>query len=457
MAKSSNQAKAEPVRLQELGESGTRIFYGIISGEEYNYELTGQQGLAEYDKMRRSDASVKAALTAIKNPVKSVEWFVEPASSDASDVEIADFVTHNFMDILRFKTLLGEILTHLDFGYSVHEKVYDYQTVDGKDRIVLSKLAFRKQTTILRWEQNDHTPGITQLTPDGKLISIPLNKIVVFTNEQEGENYEGQSILRSAYKHWYYKDKMYQIDAVGHERQALGVVDIAYPTGAADKDIKQAESAARNLRANEEGFISHRDDWQIGFMDMKGGTLKDIEPSIDHHDRQISKSVLAQFLDLGAGRNASGSRAVGQTHADLFEQSIQSVAATIADTINRYVIKDLVDLNFNVTDYPKLRAGDISTDGIDTIAAVVSQFVAAGLLTPTEQDEAHVRKLINFPEPDDGDPAEADDGVTDEAPKADPVEDEADMPTTQDKAVKQAHRLHAAITKRLYDNESHAA
>lgn len=455
MADSPKKAKSKPVRLQELGESGTRIFYGIISGEEYNPDLQGKQGLAEWDNMRRSDASTKAALTAVKNPIKAVEWPVEPASNDPKDVEIAGFVEHNLKDILRFKTLLGEILTHLDFGFSVHEKVYDYQVVEGKDRIVLSKLAFRKQTTILRWEQSDHKPGVTQWTPDGKSINLPLNKIVVFTNEQEGDNYEGQSILRAAYKHWYYKDKMYQIDAVGHERQALGVVDIAYPTGAVEKDIKQAESAARNLRANEEGFISHRDDWQIGFMDMKGGTLKDIEPSIEHHDNQIVKSVLAQFLNLGTTKN--GSRAVGETHADLFEQSVQSVASTIADTINRYVIKDLVDLNFNVTDYPKLRAGDISSEGLDTIATVVAQFVSAGLITPTEQDEAHVRKLISFPELEDETADDDDESTTTGKPKTDPVEDEEDMPETQDKAVKQAHRLHAAITKRLYDTESHAA
>jgi phage gp29-like protein len=454
MADSSQLPKRKDVKLQELGESGTRIFYGIISGEEYNYELAGKVGLWTYDKMRRSDGSVKAALTAIKNPVKSVEWFIEPASADPADIEVADFVKHNIMEILRFKTMLGEILTHLEFGYSVHEKVYEYQPVLGKDRIVLSKLAFRKQTTILRWEQEDHTPGITQWTPDGKSISIPLNKIVVFTNEQEGDNYEGQSILRAAYKHWYYKDKMYQIDAIGHERQALGVVKIERPANADDTQKKAAQAAARNLRANEEAFIEQPTGWNIDFMDMKGGTLKDIEPSIDHHDREISKSVLAQFLDLGAGRNASGSRAVGQTHSELFEESVQSIVDTIADTFNQYVIRDLVDLNFNVAEYPRLKTGDISSESLTDLATAVTQFVTAGLLTPTREDEEHVRSLLTFPDmPDDteeeGDPGESD-------PKLDPVEDPGDVKNI-DPAVKQAMRLHASLTKRLYDDTARAA
>lgn len=448
MADAPQSPKSKPVKMQELGESGTKIFYGIISGEEYNIELTGKLALLAFDQMRRSDASTRAALTAIKMPIKRIQWYVEPASSDPLDQEIATFVQHNLFDILRFRTILTEILTHLDFGYSVHEKVYGFDQVEGKDRIVLKKLAYRKQTSILRWIQSDLTPGITQWTPDGKSIDIPLNKLVVFTNDQEGDNFEGMSVLRAAYKHWYYKDKLYQIDAVGHERQALGTVKIHTPQSPDQKQLKAAEAAARNLRANEQSYLVEPDGWDIGFMDMKAGTLKNIEPSITHHDRQILKSVMAQFLDLGASR-ASGARAVGDTQSKLFDQSVQAVAETIADTMNLYVIRDLVDLNFNVTDYPKIVPSDVSTDSLTDLAAAITQFTAAGFITPTEEDEAHVRDLVRFPKlPEQT--VEEDDSDTADTPKK-------DVAPTKDKTVMEAHRLHASLNGRLYGDQARAA
>ena len=54
-------------------------------------------------------------------------------------------------------------------------------------------------------------------------VDIPAWKFVVFTFRQEGDNYEGVSVLRSSYKHWYIKDQLYRFDAVKHERQAVWI------------------------------------------------------------------------------------------------------------------------------------------------------------------------------------------------------------------------------------------
>lgn len=439
----------------ELGQSGTYIFDGFISGEEYNLELTGLQALRIWDEMRRSDASVAAALKAVKLPVKGVEWLVEPASDDPRDIEIADFARHVIFDILRWKKTLGEIMTYLDFGFSVFEEVFDYAVVDGKDRIVLSKLAFRKQRSILKW-QADGKPGVTQLTMTGQSVPIPARDIVVFTNEQEGDNYEGVSLLRPAYKHWFIKDKLYQIDAVGHERQALGVVDIAYPIGAKDADIKKAENLARNVRANEEGFISHFKDWDVGFMNMGAQSLKDTEPSINHHDRQISKSVLVQFIDLGA-TSGSGSRAVGEPQMKLFEQAVQAITTSIADTFNDNVMKDLIDMNFNVTDYPKLKAGQINKDKIVELAESIAKLVVAGFINPTKEDEVYIRGIMGLPEiteeDDEATEDEVDENITDEDLEDHGIEN---IPKTA-AVVSIAKKASAKLRRLLYGKSDRAA
>ncbi|MFB6518589.1 DUF935 family protein [Streptomyces sp. NPDC056401] len=401
----------------ELGDSGVQIFNGIITGEEYIYDLMGWRGLKMYDEMRKSDGSVKAALSAIKLPVKAVPWFVEPASDSPQDKEIAEFAEHVIFDVLRWKTILGEILTHLEFGFSVHEKVFDVQVVDGTERIVLKKLAFRKQTSIDKWTTKEGEKGVTQTLSRGGSVSIPIEDLVIFTNEQEGDNYEGISILRAAYKHYYFKNNFYKVDAIANEKHGLGVVEVVYPANATQGDKTAAETAAQEVRANERSFLSHSEQWTTGFMDMKANTLKSTEPSVNHHDRQISKSVLAPFLDLGA-TSGSGSRAVGDVQLELFEKAVQAVIEQVADTFNQYVMKDLIDMNFNVTDYPKLTTGQVSKDNIPEISEAVDKFVTAGAITLTDEDEEHVRDLIRFPKMNDDIKGLRGQG-----------EDEADLPT----------------------------
>lgn len=429
----------------EIGDSGVNIFNGIISGEEYNRNLTGRQALRVWEEMRRSDASVGVSLRAVKLPIKSSKFFTTQASDDAVDLEISDLTSWNLFERIKWKKTLGEILTHLEFGFAVFEMVFEPEIVSGTWRIVLTKLAYRKPTTIESWQCEDGSPGITQRLSNGKLVSIPLERLLVFTNEQEGDNYEGRSILRTAYKHWFYVDKFYQIDAVGAERQALGVVDIAYQKGTNPKSIESAKAAARNIRANEESSIAHPKDLEITFLDMKASTLKDLQPSISHHDRQITKNVLAQFLELGSSGGA-GSRSTSEDHHELFNQSVEAVNDLIADTLG-YVVKTIVDLNYNVDKYPTVGTSDIDQANISALAETVAKFESAGLLTVSDEDEAHVRNLIGFPEKNED--------IKRVTKQKDVVVDEDEAKLEAD--VAQAQKLYASMTRRLYGNTSRAA
>lgn len=387
-----------------MGDTGTSIFSGVITGEEYNFNLTGRKALKVWEEMRRSDASVGASLKAIKYPIKATKFFAAPATEDDADVEVSDFVHWNLFSRLKWKKVLGEILTYLEMGYSLFEMVFEVEDVDGLERIVLTKLGFRKQSGLESWQAGPDTPGITFRKSDGKSVAIPLEKLIVFTNEQEGDNYEGVSILRTAYKHWFYVDKFDQIDAVGHERHSLGVPKIKYPRTATDAEREAARAVVRNLRANEESYVEEPEGWDISFMDMQAHSLKDIGPSRDRHDRQITKNVLAQFLELGSS-GASGARSVSEDQHILLNQSIESVLDYIADTLG-YVVKTLVDLNFTVDQYPTIKHGDVNQKDVTALAAAVEKFVKAGVITPTEADEDHVRQLIEFPKLSDEDKKE---------------------------------------------------
>ncbi|WP_307609857.1 DUF935 family protein [Pseudarthrobacter sp. W1I19] len=386
-------AKKSTAQYRELGESGTLVFSGIITGEEYSPDLMGHKAAVVYDRMRRSDATVRSSLQAVFLPIMQAEWTFEAASEDAADVEMAEFCNENFFTILDWHGFLSEALTYLPFGYAVFEMVLELRPVNGKERIVLSKLAFRKQKSIYRWSSDKFGAGITQMLANGDSPETPLEKLVIFTNQKEGENYEGISVLRSSYQNWFIKSALYQIDSVAHERHGLGVIDIVEPAQADDTDRQMLIRAARALRANEQSYINHKAGWDIGFMDMKSQTLRDMMPSINHHDRQISKNVLAQFLELGAS-SGSGSRSLSEDLTSFFTLAEKATAQTIIDTLARTAIKTLVDLNFTTDKYPKLKANGLDDEALPVFSEALSKLSAAGAITMDDDIENRSRAAI---------------------------------------------------------------
>jgi len=399
MAENTNKPTTKGMG-KEIGGSGTAIYKGIITLEEYNVKMRGKQGLRLMDIMRRSDATVRATLQVCKLPILSTQWNINPASDDEQDKFVADFVKRELMARnVNWHDFLREALTMFDFGHSVAEKVYELTEYEGKQLIGIGKVSFRKQTTIQQWETRDGKPGIQQLLTDGQNVDIPMAKLIVFTHDKEGENYEGVSLLRFAYKHWDIKDKLDRINAVALEKLAVGVPVLKKPANADQEDLDKARASLRQFRANEEGFQEIPEGWSLEMLDMKGNSTRDVIPSIQYHDRQITKSVLAQFLELGAS-DASGSRAVSQDHSKLFLLSEEATAKNLQSTIQEQLIKQLCDLNFTElkNGYPKLEFARIGDEDVTVLADAIQKFTSAGVLTAESGIEEHVRNVLHLPE-----------------------------------------------------------
>ncbi|WP_197481920.1 phage portal protein family protein [Rhodococcus sp. HS-D2] len=434
----------------------------MISTDEYVPELRGRQLMRTIEEMRRGDATIQAGLKAVKYPIVAAEWYVDPGGDEKDDQVAAELIEHNFREILNWEHTLQEILTMLDFGFSVFEIVLDTRVVDGVERIVVTKLAYRKQTTIEAWQTVDKKPGITQRRSDGSAVSIPLEKLMVFTHQQEGDNWEGISILRSSYQDWYFKKTLTKIEAIGHERQALGVVKIKYPKGASKELRNQAAQAAQNVRANERAYIEEPDGWDIDFMDMKANTTKDPREAIAYHDRQILKNMSVQYIDIGS-QGTSGSFSASTDQRKLLELQDQAIAKQIAAKINETVVKLICDLNFNLSTYPKWTVGKIGDENIVELSDAIAKFTTAKLLTPNDQDEEHVRKLLRFPAMPEGE--EVDRTVKEEVKDkdvADDVEDKSEEAKKVEASVlAHAREIKNALAGELYGtagfDTSHAA
>lgn len=380
------------------GQSGTHIFRGIITAEEYNRNLVGKLALRIYDIMRRSDATVHQALLVCKLPIMAADWSVEAASEDEADQYAARFVQQELMERnVNFTAHVRQALGMLDFGYSVCEKTYELITFESQTRVGLKELGFRKQVSILRWETTDNKPGVTQQLVTEQ-VSIPMQKLIVYTNDKEGDNYEGISVLRYAYKDWDMKDKLGLVNAIALEKLAVGVPVLTRPADADEAQIAKAREVLREFRANEEGYLEKPAGWDIEMLDMKANNTKDVIPTIHYHDRQIVRTVLAQFLELGSAEG-SGSRSLSEDHSRLFEKALEAVAKTLQESIQEQLVKQLCDLNFSdlPNGYPKVKVGSVADDNVAVLSDAINKLVTAGAIRPDFAMEQRLRTTLHLP------------------------------------------------------------
>lgn len=409
---------AEP-DYRELGATGSSSYYSFAS-MDYNPKLRGQMGLRIWDEMRKSDAQVAMSLILKKLPILSARWYIQPASASKKDKKIAEHCWTNLTKkmSMSWPLWLTESLTYLDFGWYAFEKVFEKR--DGL--IWWRKFAPRHPLDSKGWKYDRNGGPVGCNFPgaydngemevngrwtvpsaygddpsEGKMI--PIEKLLVLTNGKEGGNMEGISSLRPAYKHWYFKDNLYKIDAIQKERHAIGIPVIVLPTNFTDADKRVANNMGRNLRTNEKAHVVLPPLWDLKMLELQGNPVNVIE-SIEHHDTQIARLVLAPFMQGGK----TGSEDTDSL-SDLYMKASRTNADVVRDTINKWAIPELVGYNWGqnaAENPPELRVRRIG-ETVDwrTISFTLRNLVGANLLRPDKPLLDAMREEFDLPEVDE--------------------------------------------------------
>lgn len=393
-------ADSTAISLGEIGSSSPSPFTSN-SRQEYNRDLQGLKGLEQYDRMRKGDGAVRGTLRLVKTPVLAARWFIEPASDSAQDKKIAKFVEDCLWEYQTYSwaQTLTESLLMCDFGYYMFEKVWEIRIIDGEPRMVLKKLAPRHPMDVAAWhfDANGGPNSVEFYPPDsfslGDNVFIPIDKMLVFTFDMEAGNIEGISVLRSAYKHWYYKEQLYKIDAIQKERHGIGIPVIKLPMGFSADDKRIANELGRNLRTNERAHVVLPPNWELMFAKLEGHVV-DALKSVEHHNDMIRENVLGAFL--------SSDVATKDEDQVMFLKATRFTAEIVADTVNRFLIPQLVKYNFaNVTALPKLKARRIG-ETVDqrTLSFAIRNLIGANVIKPDDPLEAYVREEMDLPKAD---------------------------------------------------------
>lgn len=408
--------------MKELGRVGMNRWGGHFR-EEFLTELQGRRGIQAYREMSENDDIIGAVLYAIELLIRQATWDVQPGGDSAKDKEAAEFVRSCMDDMTDTWTdTISEILSFLTFGWSAHEIVYKRRAGNSRDPRLKSKytdgligwqkLPIRAQETLYEWkyDDSDNLTGLVQMPPpDYGIIEIPVEKLLLFRTKSRKANPEGRSILRNAYRDWYFKRRIQEIEGIGVERDLAGFPTLTAPEGINiwdDEDPEMlrmraaAERLVQNIRRDSMEGIVMPAGWQLSLLSTGSRRQFDTNAIIERYDARIAMTVLADFVLLG--HQNTGSWALSSDKTELFSMAIGSYLDIICEVFNNQGITRLIDLNGEhfkgITDYPYLTHGDVESQDLEKLGAFLTAATGSGVLIPDEGIEDYVREAAGFPE-----------------------------------------------------------
>lgn len=410
------------VNFKQLGTTGLRR-YGPYVYEEFLPELRWPWAGKIYQEMADNDPVIGAILYLAEMLIRGTSWNVEPASRSKEDIEAAEFLESCMHDMdTSWANTICEILSMLTYGFSFHEEVYKvrrgpdekngrYKSKYSDGRVGWRRLPVRAQTSLHEWEFNkegDVTAFIQCAEPDFKIIRIPMSKGLLFRTRISRDNPEGKSLLRNAYRPWFFKKHFEEIEGIGIERDLAGFPVLTSPE---DLDLwndddermvalrARAEELVASVRRDSEEGVLLPAGWKLELLSSGSGRQINIGETIDRYDNRIAITMLSDIILIG--NNKTGSFALADTKQSMLAGALQAQLQNIADVFNSKAVPDLFSYNDfpGITGLPKIEPGQIQTPSLKELSLILR---AMGLNIAGDIElQKYLRRILGMPDLDE--------------------------------------------------------
>lgn len=442
----------EPVGVTGLDYQGNFVY------EEFLPQLRWPGAGKVYQEMSDNDATISAIMYMVKQLTLRAGWTVKPAGNLPVDLEKAKFLEQCMDDMEEsWNDFIVEALSVFIYGFSFHEIIYKRRQGPKKkrsetskyndNRIGWKKMPIRSQNSLYGWEfdeEGDVKTFIQQLPNTGEQFKIPIERGVLFRTEHTRNNPEGRSLLRGAYRSWYFKKKMEEIEGIGIERDLAGLpmiipaegVDIWSDTKEARQMLARATNVVQNIRRDRSEGVVLPFGWELKLLSTGGTRQFDTNQIINRWDQRIAITLLADIVMLGADK--VGSFALAEVKKSLLAAGIEAQLNRIATVLNEEAVSKLFMLNTfdEGSGNPQLVPGEIETPDLEELVKV---FSALGLNATTSKTITNaILKMSSLPELTEeefenlmNEGGKQDGSVN--MPKQDPEDDEQDSEKSDDK------------------------
>lgn len=385
---------SKPVNYKQIGSTGLNRYGGVVY-EEFMPNLRWPYAGNIYKEMSDNDPVVGAVLYLAEMLIRKVGWTVIPASDNTRDKEAAEFLDSCMRDMdVSWEDTICEILSMLTYGFSFHEVVYKirrgpletsskYKSKFKDGKVGWKGMPIRAQSTLYSWEFNDAgdiTAFLQMAPPNYKIVKIPIEKGLLFRTRVSRDNPEGKSLLRNAYRPWYFKKRIEEIEGIGIERDLAGLPVLQAPEGLDlwnEEDVRMqalkanAESLIAGVRRDSEEGILLPFGWDLKLLSTGSARQFDTNAIINRYDNRIAITMLSDIVLIGG--NSTGSFALADTKKSLLAAALESQIHNIADTINKYQVPNLMHYNGydDLENYPTIMPGEVETPDLKEIALLL--------------------------------------------------------------------------------------
>lgn len=379
--------------LGRIGGTGL-VQHGGVVREEWLTDLQGTRWRAVVKKMTDQDAIIGGVLFAIEMLLRRITYEVAPAGDTPEDEAAAAYLGECFAALRpAWLATLPEALSMLPWGWAVLEIVYQRRP-DG--RVGWEAWEIRGQDTLDRWAWDDGavTPSamVQTLPTTYQTATIPLDKCIHLTTTSRKGNPEGRSILRNAYRSWYYKAKIENIEGIGVERDLAGLPVAYVPPELLSAATRTAEQTTAynaivdivtNIRRDsQEGVVwplaydaNGKELYRLELLSASGSRQFDTGAIIDRYGAQIAMSMLADFLMLG--HEQVGSFALSADKTELFTVALGAFADSLCEAVTVQAFDRLLALN-GMAGRATLTHGALEQADLATLGAYLAALTSAG-------------------------------------------------------------------------------
>lgn len=423
----SAQAAADNT-LEELGVTGLKRSGGIIT-EEALSKLQGQRGVKVYAEMG-NDPMIGGVLLAMNEVIGRLDWHIQPPEHATPEEQAqADFVQQCMDDMSdSWDVVLGNIMSMVQYGWSFVETAYKRRGGNTNDpttrsafsdgRIGWKSWPLRSQDSLLEWAFDDAgtTTAMIQQDIAGQSRGpsrriLPMKRGLLFRTDEYKGNPEGRSMLRAAYRPWFYQKRIEEIEAIGIERDLAGMPYAYAPSDwfatNGDKRLTDVRDMLVNTRRNEldgvllPSIFDNQNNRMLEFgLLSSGGTRQfDTNAIVGRYNNKIATSMLMDFMTLG--HEDTGSYALGTAKITMWQLVVESIAKSITSAVNRHAIPRLMRLNGWAPDRtPELSFGDVAQADLTVLATFLGTMIDKGVIVPDAALEGYVRDLAHLPTSD---------------------------------------------------------
>lgn len=368
----------------------------------------------------KQDPIISGSIGWIKSIISKSDFnLVAHPKATIKEKKVTEAINQSFKNLpYRKRDIVGNILTMLDYGCSLHEVVLKktedgvvFNTISPVHLTSVHKFQYRNgrlEKLILNPTENDG-----QLYDDGRQSEISGQKILNFRLEADSDNPLGRSLLQGCYRSWRTKLIIEEYLTIAAAKNLSTVVKLSVPLDyindymsdpSSDNAmyVEQALQQVEMLHAGKSSYVMLPSDCNVNGVALfdvaplsNVNNTYDGEKSVERLNKEILFSLQTQVLNLGT--NSQGSFALASNSTSLLGMWLENVFSIMCDELNKAVNTCWIANGLKASKAPTVKFDDLDEADITQFADALSKLQTSGFVQATEGDNTVIREMFNLP------------------------------------------------------------